>query len=569
MDRLRALAGLRLRLLLRPTAGRGSFGIAMLVAKLAVFVPASLLLAYGAFATIAGAPPELHEAMVPRALLLLWASWILQPLLGMPGGPFADPRRLAIYPVPRFVLWTAALLGTLTSGSVLFLIPTVFAIALAIDPDPLAALIRVSIAILFLVHGTLLVQAISSALSRILRSRRFHDLSAVAISTACVALYLVVRSAFASDTSGNRPIGEVLLAGEMPFLATLTPAHLVSMLLLAIGKPLTLATLDAGVVFTLMTILIAAFGYHMHGKALRGEAGETAKPQQRRDRSLRSRAPRTNLRARRRREQSGETLAFLGKEMRLLSREPMVKAQLIVQSGFLLLPMLLGLSLVGDGADEPPAYLPELLLTGLSFSIVVVESSLLFNMFGLEGRGFTHLLATPLSRRRILVGKNVFYFALFGLVNLAVLAIFSGAIHFAYGTSPSILAGHFGRFALFNAALLALTISLGNLTSILFPVRLSSVGANAMGFENTGSESLSRLLMRSAATGAILLALAPLAILVSLPRVRDLGPEFYLFAIPLVVAVLFGVYAMSLRVGETLLARREPELLRYFAEGGA
>ncbi len=572
MDRLRTLAGLRLRLLLRPTAGRGSFGVALLVAKLAVFVPASLLLAYGVFATIRGATPELRSAMVPRALLLVWTAWLMQPLLGMPSGPFADPRRLAIYPVPRLVLWSAAVLGTLTSGSVLFLLPTVFAIALAIDAHPLATAVRVGIAVAFALHGALLVQAISGALSRILRSRRFHDVSAVLVSAACVALYLVVRSAFATEASSDRPIGEVVLAGDMPMLTTLTPAYLVSMLWLAIGEPLSLATFDAGVVFVLVTVLVAAFGHHVHGRALRGEGGSNTAPKRRtsssRDVRMRSEPTRGSARSRRR-ERSGETLAFLGKEFRLLAREPMVKAQLIVQSGFLLLPMLLGLSLAGEGSEEPPAYLPELLLTGLSFSIVVVESSLLFNMFGLEGRGFTHLLATPLSRRRILIGKNVFYFALFGLANVTVLAIFSCAIHLAYGTPVATLAGHFGRFALFNAALLALAISLGNLTSILFPVRLSSTGANAMGFESSGSESLSRLLMRSAATGAILLALAPLALLVSLPRVRDLGPEFYLLAIPLVVAILAGAYAISLRWGERLLARREPELLRYFAEGGA
>lgn len=559
MDPLVSLIKLRLRLMLRPATSRGSWGVVMACVKVLLFVPASLLAAFGTHLVLTGTDVETATRMVHRLFLFVYASWILMPLFGMRAGSFAEPARLAVYPVHRAVLYTASTLGAVTSAAILFVTPMLIAAVLALPGSAAAMCGRVAMTLLFVLHGAVLMQIISTAFARILHSRRFHDLSAVLISLACVGVYMVVRSAFAADSTSAGFV-TATLGAEMPLAARLLPTYWLTAASTSFGTgAMTLVELDLTIAFLAVTGALVAFAYRLYGKALRGELAASG-PQAR----TRIADP-VDGRHRRRLPAVFDPVvaAFLRKELRLLSREPLVKAQLIVQIGFLLLPMLLGLSMTARGKDAVPDYMPELLFTAISFAIVVVESSIVFNMFGLEGRGFAHLLATPLSRRSVLLWKNAFSFLLFGSGNAAVLALFAIAMHFAYGTPAAVLFGLYIKFLLLNWSLLALAISVGNLTSVAFPVRLSTMGCN-VGIEASGSESFSRLLLRGLATGMILLAMAPLAILVSLPKVQALGPWFQMISVIVAGLCIAAAYGASLAIGERLLRRKEPQLLQYF-----
>ena len=561
MDALIQLLALRARLALRPRGGRGAIGSVLLAAKALVFVPTAILIAVAVYGLVASADATSALTVVGRLLLGIQVGWILFPLLGLHPGPFRDPARLAPFPLSRTTLFTASALESMTLGPIVFVAPAILAAAVALPGSPTDTLLRVALAVLFLAQGAMLMQALATAFGRVLRSRRFHDLSAVLISVVCVALYFLVRGAFASAPE-SASFAEVALGGTLPGWAAFLPSGLAAHALVDLGASSPIRFLGESALLLTLTALAAAVGFRALGRALQGELGGGGPaPARANDTGRRSVfAPLTAW-------IPASARAFATKEIRLLRREPLVKAQLIVQSGFLLLPLIASFAFGPEPTGRAAHVLPEVLLAALSFSVVVVQGTLLLNMFGLEGTGFAQLLAMPLPRKRLLLLKNAFYFVLFGTLNAIGLALFCVALRVSYGTPTQVLLVDFVRFVAVNWALLALSISVGNLTSVLFPVRLTSMGCNALGIENAGAESLSRLLLRGVVTTAILILMLPLAAVLLIPGsgLLGVGFGFLALALPVVGIALAFSHATSVHLAARLLGQRESELVDYFA----
>ena len=151
--------------------------------------------------------------------------------------------------------------------------------------------------------------------------------------------------------------------------------------------------------------------------------------------------------------------ATAARELKTLRRDPFLVVMLLSQGVLLLAPPLLFPALKGGGAGWLPALAMLLLLT---------ESGPLSNLVATEGRGLLYLAQTPTSRAEVLVGKNLGYFGLFGLFNIAFMSL--GALVFERPGDLVLL------LPLVELGLLVV-MGVGNVVSVLLP--MARMGARA------------------------------------------------------------------------------------------
>jgi len=540
----------RLRLALRPAGFRGARGALVVAAKAAAFLALAAGIAWLVHRGFREADAATRAVRLENLFFLVYASWVVAPLLGLVRDPFGEASRIAGYPVGTPTVFAHTLLGGLGSGMLLVAVPALVAAVLALPGSTGDAVARLALVALLVLQGAVLQPALGGLFATLVTRRRRQDLTVVLLSLLAVVVFLAARGGVGPKTAGIS-----VLDRAPPAIAGLFPSAWVAGAALDLGRELPLRTLNAVAATLGVSALLAAILARVLRHALRGEAGpgtpEAPRPRRRR------RPARTILGA--------HPLAVTAtKELRLVLREPMVKAQLLAQLGFLLVPTMLTLLAVRGADAGPPEYLPDLILTGFGFTVVVVESFLLLNLFGLDGTGFRHLLALPVRRRDHLVHKNAFYFALFGAVNAALLiglAILAGSVA---GWPAGRIALAALRAILLDWTLLALVLSAGNVTSIVFPVRLGTSGSGARGGGAAGAESLGRLAARAAATSAVVLLLAPVALLLLVSANRPLVAAL---AVPLTLALVAGAWVTSLALAERLLRRRSAAMADHFCAG--
>jgi ABC-2 type transport system permease protein len=238
----------------------------------------------------------------------------------------------------------------------------------------------------------------------------------------------------------------------------------------------------------------------------------------------------------------GAVGALVEKDLRVAWRDPALKALLVTG---LVGPLLL-LLLVLTRAPTGPGSGKLLLLLATFVGLGAFGS----NAFGFERRGLLLLLAFPVDRFSILVGKNLASLTL--RLPGAVLLLLAGLVIAPLSVLPAA--------ATVAVATLLIAAAFDNYLSILFPATVPAAGANPYGGPAAGGRGLSSLALTLTLLPAVLIVSGPFAFLAWLPLWLE-APLLWWATLPLALAGAAAVYALLTAGAARLLERRETWLL--------
>ena len=534
MDRLIGLVLLRWRLEVRGllAARERAIGLALLLPTLLVGSALGSFLAFLGTRSLMRANPDsllpLLSALATAAGLL----WVLSPLLaGIAFSETHDVSRLLHFPVPLPTLAASSLLANLTQPLVVAATPVALALALALAEQEIflpLCFMGVLLGLGFLLAASQLMGLLLHGLAR---NRRLQD----------VILFLGLGAGF---------------------MLSLLPV------LVSLGKFRTVAAILGRIVAT-DVFALSPFGWGLRAAAHAGRGellpfaalaglatgaivaatGASALLIQRVHRGELALAPsrRLSRTTRTRMVFSGDLGALVEKDLVGAWRDPALKASLFMGLIGPLLFLFLLSQATSYGRSES---------TLLILATFIGASSFGSNAFGLERRGISLLMSFPVPRWRILVAKNIsaLLFRLPGLVTLVLASVFLSPV-------SSLPAG-------LTIALVTMLLSSGadNYISILFPSAAPEAGKNPYGGVQAGGRGLGGAALGGLLfMGALILA-APFIFLCWLPLLMGQRSLWWI-SLPLAAAGAGAAYAMLTAGAESLLKRREPEMLERILGG--
>ncbi len=527
MSLLAALVLLRWKLDLRALLGaRERLAGLLLALPFGVLAAAAgAALAWFAVRALALAHPEALLGAASLGATLVGLFWALSPLIsGVAFTESHDLTRLMHFPVRPRLLVVASFVANLTQPMVLGELPVTLALALALAGRSWRALPCVAGLLLSLVFIVAAAQAVSLLLHGVSRNRRLHD---AALFAGLALSFLVSIGPFLLLAGAGRSLGALARALLGSALPSLSPFGWGARAAVHAGRGewgafaiLSLLSLSATGSVLLLSGALA-------GRIYRGEVDAGRGPT-RRGRRARGLLP-------------GTLGALLEKDLRVMWREPALKAMLVIG---LVGPLVFLFFLTRLQAGRPPA---ASLLVLASF---VGLGGLGSNAFGLERRALSGLFAFPLPRWRILLAKNLAA-TIWRLPGLSTVAL-AGLLLAPAWMLPAAL--------VVVASTLAIATGVDNFLSILFPVALPAPGRNPYGRGGVGGRGLVGIALNFAALVMVLLVSAPFVFLAWLPLLMGV-PALGALSLPIGLAGALAVYAMLVAGAAGLLERREPELL--------
>jgi len=527
VDRLIALVLVRWKLELRGylRARERGIGVALGLPFLVLLSGIGTVLAFGATTALVHGSPGTAVAVLSAVATGFGVFWVLSPLLtGVALAENHDVSRLVHFPVPLPVLAGSSLIANVLQPMVLAELPIALAIAVALSGGPLtfvlAALGTLSTVAFFLAAS----QAGGLVLHALTRNRRLHD----------AALFAALGLGFATSLlpvlvlSGNlRPATGAFARAIRADVFALSPFAWGARAAVHGGRgdvPHALAWLLLQALAMAAALAVSAF---LIGRIHRGELKLGPRVVDRGGASARMRLP-------------GAIGALLEKDLRVAWRDPALKASLFMGLVgplvfFLLISQTGMLSRTGNGLLMLAAY--------------VGMTAFGSNAFGVERRGVALLLAFPLARWRVLLGKNLGGM-IFRLPALLALTIAGTAV------APLFVP------AAVTIALAAMMVAAGadNYVSILFPSAAPAAGQSAYAGGGAGGRGLGAAFLTAGLyTGAFVLALPFIGLAVMPVWWGDVS--WWWVSLPLALGGAGASYALLLGGAEALLLRREPELL--------
>jgi len=500
--------------------------------------------------------PALAVPIARDALAVIYALWIVTPLLGFPLNEAFDLTRLFVYPLTFRQRFGGSVLGSLIDLPVLLALPTLIVLLTLFSHSPGAWVVNTLLLTLFLLHTLALGQAITLALIGFLRSRRFRDITIVLFPLLGMAYYVGQRVLIAQlrtfslerwvdaplwQTADRLPPGWAS-AGLASSANSQWPDALLRFGLLALA---TLATL------TVAAHILQSLYLGDAGPGVPQQPAPSPVPRPAFEVSPTHSAPWTQL-------LPPAALAVMGKEWVYLQREPQYKAMavnVLYTLAAIGLPFLLPLSGHGDTGGRL-SFLGEWLLFGVAGTLLLALLPLLFNIFGGEGAAVTVLFSFPTRRRDMLLGKNGAHGAVLLLAAAVGLSLAAVLTH-EWATLPV-------AFALVLLAAPVL-LAVGNLVSIRLPHRVLvrgqrwSRGGVASAGGGIGEGCGYAFLYLAAYLGAFVATL-PCVAAVLLPGRFGIAPAWYALSLPLALAYALVLYRVLLGQAETWLLAREPEI---------
>lgn len=532
----RLLLWLRYRTLMRRRSRGAWVGLACGV--LLVGLPFSLGLAWlvGLGTSWAASRPEpwFLAEWTQLVLIVLWLLFLGRSVLGFGASEFYDITKLFHLPVRHETVFLAQTTGILLSGGTLFFLPSLVAFAVALPGTGAVTAVRLVVVLLFLFHGVALGQLLQLVFLNLLRSRRFRDLAPILAALISGGVYLLFR--FLTGPGDPRAMVTSLLSLRLArWLAPLPSSWTGGVLLPGAGAGSWLLFLAAFLPLTALAVWLASLlqerAFSGEIPVSRGGGGRvrTAGGGEQRTRFPLSLVP-------------GPARAVARKELRLLRREPVVKATLITQFVYFAVPI--GIAIFAGSGEE----------TWVVYLLLYVESVLVLNLYGLEGGGIVHSALTPVPRDFLVLGKLLAYLLVWGVVNLAVLSGLLGvlaALGRPRGPEAVLL------LAMEAAAGLLVLLGIGAVASALLPVRLTSTGRGALSQAQAGRSGCGRAFMGLLVMLLLAVLLAPVAVV---------ARGFH--SVPLTAAGLvyaFALFMAGYRIGARRYEDREEQLVAALA----
>jgi hypothetical protein len=259
--------------------------------------------------------------------------------------------------------------------------------------------------------------------------------------------------------------------------------------------------------------------------------------------------------------------ALVEKDLALLRREPVVRSLLI--NGAMYPVMWLVIGAYSFRAGDPEQFAKFAPLAGLlAYPLLLMEMALLMNLLGIEGGGAVHALLLPVPRRVLLLGKDVAFLLAFGTLNAAFVVVVTVAAWIVTGRSSSVeCLGYCVLGAVEAYCALAVGLGIGNLISIVSPVRLAVKDRRAIRQQMSGRDGCARSLASILSVFGLLALCAPIAALFHLPYAwkfipnSDPAPGWVVFlTVPVGALVSFGAMYLGAQLGGMVLGAREEDV---------
>jgi len=506
------------------------------------------LMTYTFVLTSAEVVPPLAVAISVGFVFLVVHFMLLFEVVARVGRGEGMASALYQFPLSPMLIHAAEVSQSLASPLIFLQSFAVLGMLVALGMSPFVALPWLLLSVVYLgaVH-----QLLQLLLRRLLRRRLLRELSIAGLSVVGLAVWLGANwvlhnadpAAFIAQLESLPGSYWLLpfnwLIGLTDFAATMQP----------------LAPVVAGVGMSLAVLATLVVGADLQQRACFGDGGARsiarAGVSRVRRFHLADRLPLSLV--------SPAVWATMGKEFKMVQRDPFQWVMLISQSALLLAPPLLFGRLHG--------VVTQLAMPGLVMVLLMVQSAPLFNIIAIEGRSLHFLAQSPVSRWQIMVGKNLAWGLIFVVFNAAFLAL--GGL--AYGVE--------GKWAIHMALScvgLVMLLGVGNVVSVFLPTAWvgargaegGSRGAHAAsegGVEPTGCLTL---MLRLLCLQGLLLLVLPAAFLVLLgpSLLGDAGAFLVAMA---VAAYSLLVYLLSTWLAVARLAHAEEGILLRFATRGA
>lgn len=536
-QQLRALLFLRARLMIRMFAAEQG-RIVGLILLLLIGLPVALGLGFGTAVGYLQLPEPGPAQLLAVVLTGLWLAWMILPLVAYTMNEGLDITRLLVYPLSKRELIATMLLGTLFDVPTYLMLPLFISIVIGWIATPAIVVLAPALLITYVLM-ILSSQILLTALGAVLSSRRFRDVIFVVgalVGTSCYFLQrgvqaLVERFVDIQQIESLRPLAILRWTppgSQAQVIASATTGDWGSVLLW-LGYGLLFTIILAWIWWQLTVRLITGGGF-----VLRGFGAQ---------RPDRSRKPIRSGRAAPR-WLPADLQQIMAKEIRLIWRTPQRRVGLL--QGLLIPLLLIGYSLLGDGLpDVIPPWVGLLLpVYGLFTTWIAGQNGL-----GVEETGLPFLLLTPVSRRRLWLGKGAVTFT---LALLPTVAIGLGLIYFlpAWQTVVGLLA---------TPGVILTAMAVNHLAAIYFAYPVRSDGTQVR--SNTRGGCIAGLGNSIIVPAAIGLVNAPVVLVLAASQLLSaswIGYAGSLFAMAYGVAVFYG---LGITTAARLLLQREAEVL--------
>ena len=483
-------------------------------------------------------------------LVLLWGIWLIFPILFSSLNEAADLTRLLIYPLRQRDLVAGVLLGTLFDYPTYLALPMLLAVLIGWGASLALPVVLIAVIICY-AHMVFIGLLVGTALGGILQSRRFRDIAIIftaLLGSSCYFLQVGLGRLIENATQKMSP--EDLLALRPLRILQWFPTGAAAQAIVQAADGQWLSSL-AWLTYSCAWLLLVIWAWwKLLSRLTTGEG------------FLFSRAPRPQTKSEPvpakaaglpfwMRRLPVDLAYIIRKELDSVWRTPQRRVGLIqgllapvFMGGFILFRSESGMSRISS--------LGSINFVGLGLPLYALFLYWItsFNMLGWEGKGLPILFLTPVSRRRIFLGKGLaLYFV--GSIPFLLVGVVAFVILRDWVSVGGILSGLLSGFT---------TIGVTAVFATLFPAPIDQESHRRRSSISTRGGCLSAL--------ANMLLLLPLILLLALPLAVPLLLAYFLdqpwiafVALPLTTAYGLFVFWFGCRLSGNLLSTREPEVL--------
>lgn len=521
------------------------------------FGPAAIGVAAGcAFGFLELAPP-LNGYLLSVVLLAIYLLWLLAPVFGYALSESYDVTRLFHYPVSPRLLFVSAIFGSLLDFPVLLVLPTLAAVVIGFAHGPISLLLTLVALLLFTFHTIAFSQVVVLAGAGMLRSRRFRDIAIVIVPLLFMGFYLATQllssrmrtshlQGFDWQQIVNHPAWRYLDFAPPGFAARIiadtgqgtlatTPLYILGLVIACLGT----VYLAGWLINLAATGHVVGSSHHKPAVAAKRREATPAVARQSARSMFSDALPPV-------------VAAVIGKELKYMLREPYFKTMLL--NIFFMLVVGIFVFLRPWRREIGEFINPGFIVWAASGYVFFAEIQLLMNILGTEGRAAAALFLFPSSRRQLLLGKNLALLGALFFINLVVAAVLCSVV---------------GQPRLFGPMLVWMELSniilagVGNIASVLFPLRIVRVGWRMQAASSGRSCAYGFAYMLFMAAGGLLL-LPVLA--AALAPSYWISPAWLALTLPVAGLYAVGIYVVALNYAERLLLKREPEIVSALTE---
>jgi hypothetical protein len=500
--------------------------------------------------------PVAAAAAVHSTFLAVLVLLVVTPVLGFRGNEFLDVTKLFALPVGHRTVFAATLCCLMASLSVAIFLMPIVAVSVGYGwSGPPGSIVTCLVAgLLLVVFGVALGQFVLLFFLNTLKSRKWRDLSTILMT-------LIGGSGVAAQALMRR---QVMNRGSV--------AH--GLEWFSSWKDWTMplpswwaanAATETGVLrFLPLLAIVALVAWLVRASAVLQERAFFGEVEQEPTVEAASgRGPIGRLAA----SMKDPLGALVEKDLSLLRREPVVRSLLI--NGAMYPIMWLVIGAYSFRAGDPHRFAKYAPLAGmLAYPLLLMEMGLVMNLLGIEGGGAVHALLLPVPRRVLLLGKDVAFLLAFGTLNAAFVVVIT-AVGWVVtkngpfvGCLPWCLLG-----AVESYCAVAMGLAIGNLLSIVSPIRLAVKDRRAIRQQMTGRDGCTRSLFGVLSVFGLLALSAPIAAAFHLPYAwqfipnADPAPGWLVFVTaPLGVVVSLSAMWLGAHLGGMLLSSREEDI---------